>query len=155
MKPGDIIDGKVQGILQRKNTKVGRKATIRSVGTDDIRDRWWYPAPPESLTKEQKKKVLGCVIQQMVLCVFSSHFYEWNGEIFKQEDGGPQGLRSTQPVSRIIMDFWVKEILELQDISRTLHKHKPIMYGELSIQMLIKYVDDCLVALYKMRRGVI
>ena len=48
----------------------------------------------------------------MVLEVFGSHFYEWDGRIYHQSGGGPIGLRSTQPVARLVMDFWVKKVRE-------------------------------------------
>ena len=82
MKTVDIVDAKVQGILPRKLNRQGNKATILSAGTDDVRERWWYPTKPEDLTEDQRKTVMACVIEQMVLAVFSSHFYEWNCQIY-------------------------------------------------------------------------
>ena len=56
--------------------------TIKFVGADDVRDIWWYPVTPEELTTEQRRLVMGCVIELIIKIVFKSHYYEWNGEYY-------------------------------------------------------------------------
>ena len=63
MKPHEIVDAKVQGILPKKLAKDGKNPGIKSVGADDIHKRWWYPVTPNKLTPEQSKLVMGCVVE--------------------------------------------------------------------------------------------
>ena len=56
---------------------------------DEKREHWWYPVDPNKLTKEQQKKVQAGVIQQMVKVIFQTHFYEWEGRLYRQILGGP------------------------------------------------------------------
>ena len=100
-----MIDSGLQGVLLRRLAKRGTNLTVRSYAEDAKRERWWWPTPLKDLTDTQKKMILGCVVQQMMLAMFSNHYYEWNGEIRKQSVGGPIGLRATQPASRLVMDF--------------------------------------------------
>ena len=62
MKPVDIVDAGIQGILPMKLAKARIDPTIKFVGADDVRDIWWYPVTPEELTAEQRKLIMGYVI---------------------------------------------------------------------------------------------
>ena len=107
MSPLDIVENKVAGILPRQLKKQGGPPSILTVESDQSRERWWYPVPPDSLSHEQKQLLLGLVMEQLVRLIFSTHFYEWEGRLYKQVSGGPIGLRATGMVARINMDFWV------------------------------------------------
>ena len=52
------------------------------------------------------------------------------------------------------MDEWVDLVLEKSKITIELHRINPIMYGELDVQMIEKYVDDCFTALNEISPGV-
>ena len=47
------------------------------------------------MTKDEKKKLMGSVVEHLVKLVFNTQFYEWDGKIYRQKYGGPIGLRST------------------------------------------------------------
>ena len=51
------------------------------------------------------------------------------------------------------MDHWAKRIKELEQISQELHRLEPEKFECVVGQLLVKYVDDCLVALKKLRLG--
>ena len=142
MKPVEIVDAGVQRLLPRRLVNRGPPQTIKTEARYDKKERWWSPVSPEKLEDNQKKLVMGCVVQSMITTVFSNHFYEWDGQVFRQQDGGPIGLRATQPVSRIIMDFWAKEMRKIQELTVSPNSINPIQYEELDIKNLLKYVDD-------------
>ena len=80
-------------MIKDKNGKLrkppGSKPTIASVDTDEKRERWRYPTPPESLTDKQKKLIIATILGQMVTVVFYYHYYEFDGDIYHQVAGGP------------------------------------------------------------------
>ena len=81
------------------------------------------------------------------------HFYEWEGEIYRQISGGPIGLRASGVVGCILMDFWVKLIKKKSAESQIQHSKNPEIYESLKIHTLWKYVDDCVCILGKLRLG--
>ena len=113
MTPHDKVDQRLTGVLPRRIHKPGRKAkkpTILTASLDQHEERWWYPISPGSLTEGQRKHLLGCVMEQMTRQVLRTHFYEWEGVIYRQMRGGPIGLRASGPLGRILMDFWALSI---------------------------------------------
>ena len=103
MSPLEVVDAGVQGILPRKKSKYGRKATIKSAQMDESQERWWYPKPPGVLNEPEKRLIMGCVTEQLVKLVFRSHYYVWCNAIFRQQEGCPMGLQSSCPVVRVVM----------------------------------------------------
>ena len=39
------VNARIQGLIPRKISKSGRKPSILSVVTDEVRERWWFPNP--------------------------------------------------------------------------------------------------------------
>ena len=89
----------------------------------------------------------------MVRTTFETHLYECEGRIFHQNDGCPTVLRPSGPISRIVMDFWVKELREIEEKSRELIRLNPVMFEPLEVLLLQKYVDDVMYAGNKFRKG--
>merc|ERR1711954_121906 len=112
MTPIDKVENRVTGILPRQLNRSGGPPSIKTVEVDQQKERWWYPVSPGDLTSEQKQLLLGCVIEQFARLVFSTHFYEWEGQLFRQVAGGPIGLRATGVVAKIIMDHWAEMVMQ-------------------------------------------
>ena len=91
----------------------------------------------------------------MMKCVFTTHIYEFNGQLYKQKEGGPTGLRASGPLSRILMDEWAKRMDELERRSQDLHVINPVLYEPMSVYLKTKYVDDVASAMDKFRKGTI
>ena len=90
----------------------------------------------------------------MFKVTFRKHFYKWDGHVYRQVSGEPIGLQATGPVSRILMDFWPKEILKLAERNMEKAAENPVKYKGLEIHMLNKYVDDCISAMKEIKLGV-
>ena len=101
----------------------------------------------------QKKLLMGCLIEQLVRIVFSTHYYEWDGALYRQVSGGPIGLRASGVVGRILMDHWVNMIHRKAKECQELNAVDPLKYESLDVKALWKYVDDCVSILKKMRLG--
>ena len=110
--PGEIVDNKLQGILPRRVVNKNKPPTIKTVELDQFKERWWYPTKVDKLTEEQKRLLIGCVLEQLTKLVFRTHYYEWEGTLYRQKFGGPIGLRASGPIGRILMDFWANKILK-------------------------------------------
>ena len=89
----------------------------------------------------------------MVKITFETHLFEWNGEIYIQGEGCPAGLRTSGPISRIVMDYWVKEMKLLEEKANTLAKINPVMFSNINVYLLKKYVDDILTAGKEIKLG--
>ena len=103
-----------------------------------VASKWTKPV---KLSPAQKKIVLGCVFQIIILAVFRNHCFQFRGRLYKQSKGGPIGLRLTSLVARIVMDRWA-----------TLTIFKLDMAGA-KIYAFMKYVDDVNVVLRSFSRG--
>ena len=51
------------------------------------------------------------------------------------------------------MDFWVEQVKSLAKKCQDLHTNNPVRFEPLKIHLLLKYVDDCFVALTPMKLG--
>ena len=66
MSPLDKVENKVTGILPRELKKQGAPPSMLIVEVDQTKERWWYPVSPDSLNQDQKKQLLGLVMEQFV-----------------------------------------------------------------------------------------
>ena len=119
----------------------GRRPTILTVDSEDSKERWIWKKHPDSFSPQEKRKLLGKVVEILVKVTFENHFYKWNNNIYRQTRGGPIGLRAAQSLARIIMDFWLQEC-----------KQK-LMSGGIVTKLLDKYVDDVLAVLESLPLG--
>ena len=74
----------------------------------------------------------------MTLTVFSHHYYKWNGQIRLQRKEGPNGLRATQPVLQIVIDFLAESMKELAKKTVCLKIINPVGFETLEIKALVK-----------------
>ena len=74
MSPAEIVDAKIQYMLQRrawKNEKKpgNSKPTIRTADIDDKLNRWWYPKAIKQLNQEEKRLII-------LICYDISGFFD-------------------------------------------------------------------------------
>ena len=131
----------------------GSKPTILTSCVDESKERWRYRKCPSKLTAQEKKRVLGCVVQQMIKVIFSTHVYEFDGTLYLQTKGGPMGLRSSGPLSRLFMDQWAKDMDALEQKTKELFTLNPVEYEPLKTHLRKKYVDDVATAIDEFREG--
>ena len=87
---------------------------------------------------------MAAVLAMMVKATFQTHIYECEGEIYQQIEGCPTGLRPSGPISRLFMDRWVKDLRRVEAESKELQRINPIMFCQMNMKLLKKYVDDVL-----------
>ena len=91
-------------------------------------DRWAFTREPA--TREERKKMLGKVIEEAVKVTFCNHVYTYRNRIYRQKKGGAIGLRLTGVIARIVMDTWASRF------------RKALKEGKVKEFLLEKYVDD-------------
>ena len=147
----DIVDKKLQQVIPKRAKIVnkhgrvqkppGKPPSILSVETD-TKKHWHYPTEVNALSKDQKTEVIAAVVGQMVKVVFNYHYYEFEGQIYHQESGGPTGLTPSGPCSRILLDWVIKEMKGIAEKSVILHVINPVSFSKLEIHLVKKYVND-------------
>ena len=80
LTPKEIVGQKLQQVMPKKLAKGGHKPSIKTVTTDQKKERWHYPTPPEKLDQHQKKALLAAVILKLAQVILEKHVYEWNGD---------------------------------------------------------------------------
>ena len=67
-------------------------------------DQWAFP--DTELEEEIRRKIVATVVEIVTEVMFTSHLYTFGGKIYKQEDGGPTGLRGTCCIACLAMCMW-------------------------------------------------
>ena len=65
-------------------------------------DKQWI-FPNVKLTEVEKRMILAEVMRLVVEVLFKTHCYSFKGSVFRQNDGGPIGLRATCAIARVVM----------------------------------------------------
>ena len=92
-------------------------------------------------------------MEQFVRVIFSTHYYEWEGQLFCQVSGGPIGLRATGMIARVVMDYWAEQIMCRATQCRVMATNTPSKYVPLNVHALWKYVDDCVTVTNRLKLG--
>ena len=103
--------------------------------------RWKWPKPPQKFTEEEKRQILGKLVENAVKMTFNSHFYKWGGKIYQQMKGGPIGLKASGSVAKIAMEIWLREY------------RKRLEKAGFKVWLLQKYVDDVVIVCSMAKRG--
>ena len=90
------------------------------------------------MKREDKKLIMGCITQQLVSLVFGTHYYMWDGTIYKQTEGCPMGVDGSSPIARVVMDEWVRLVRETEEKSKILNTLNPTVYEPLETYLLSK-----------------
>ena len=137
------VDTSLQGVLPRRKNKQGGKASVNSISqmTKEDLNKWWFPKNPETFTPEEKRMIIGCIVEQMVKDVFGSHSYFWDNQIYHQTSGAPMELCSACPISRAMMDHWLGKVKATEDRNNVINLLEPTRYPKIKIHGLSKYVD--------------
>ena len=89
-----------------------------------IWDTWMMP------NKQQKKTMLALMMREMVKTMVTNHVYLHQGQLYRQERGGPIGLSLTQELSRVVLRRYNKQYA--QELTKL--NIKPILHK--------RYADD-------------
>ena len=100
---GEVYTSELDGIVPYRRFKNGTRPGINNVNKNS-KNSWKWPKDPEKYSEEEKKKILGKVVEIAVKCTFETHFYQREGHLYRQKKGGAIGLKATGTISRIAME---------------------------------------------------
>ena len=109
----DINRWRMCDLIPRRRHTQGGRPKIGACKVKDAEEKWIWMKQPDSYTKEERLKVIAKMIQIMVQTTFKSHFYQWGGAIYKQEKGGPIGLRASGTVAKCAMEDSINKFEKL------------------------------------------
>ena len=136
-----VIRQNLQDIIPRRRARSGKKPTLRTVETDDKKERWKFQKPMKKYTDADKARVREALMKEVIKITFQNHYYRWDGRIFLQREGGPIGLRATGSCAKLIMDDWLEKFRSKLEINN------------IEVFLLTKYVDDMLILCKSVKLG--
>ena len=126
---------------RRHNKGVKPGVTGQGPAGPSTNDEIQWVFPTVELTGWEKKKILSEVLRLGVEMMFSTHCYRFGGNVFRQTEEGPIGLRSTCAVARVVMARWdIKFKNRLKEIN-------------IKSELDGRYVDDGRLVIYAIRAG--
>ena len=69
---------------RRKNNGKNPRGTPPTVFIDEKEERWLWQRQPNKYSEEDKRKILGEVVESVITASFSNHFYKWNNKVKRQ-----------------------------------------------------------------------
>jgi hypothetical protein len=92
-------------------------------------------------TKQEERLITAKVLEVAVRMILRHHIYKFGNKFYRQRTGGPMGLKLMGIVARIVMDIW----------ARTLQTK--LAESLITLEMLVKYVDDINLATRPIPKG--
>ena len=92
-------------------------------------ERFLYPNI--ELTNEEEVNMFATALEIAVKFMFQHHVYTFGGDIYRQSDSGPIGLRVTMAVARLVMGQWGEKM------------RKVMTDADIKIYLDALFVDDC------------
>jgi hypothetical protein len=135
----------VTDVIPQKRGKTNTRPGITSlavVGTDKERreSMCWLP-PVRKPTTAELRKLVGIMVETVLLTVMNNHFYQFGDRIRRQLFGGAIGLRSTGVVAKYVMKFFDRLFLQKLD------------NAGVRMELYKRYVDDLDVCCRQMELG--
>ena len=122
----------IRNLLPVRVTKPGTKPTMKSkwVNSKEILadNDWIYPQVQP--TERQRRQVIGMVAEIGTRVVFENFCYQFGGESFHQQGGGPIGARVTMCAAKMVMQNWSRKYMKI------------LLKAGLRVPLLKGYVDD-------------
>ena len=137
-----LTEAGIEEVCPRRATNRGRPPTVQSLRHERFEARhanWTSPA--REPTDTEKRKMIVTALRILMTIVMSNHDYSFNGNIRKQQCGGPIGLDLTGSIAQIYMIWWDRELL------RRLSSHG------IDPEMDKRYVDDVTWVMRPVERG--
>ena len=120
----------------RRPGVTGKDAMGAEVGSEE---QWRFPDVP--MSEEDKKKVVATVIMVATEVLFTNHLYSFGGDVFRQVEGGPIGLRATCAVARLVMCLWDRRWKEC------------LARSGINLGLYARYMDDGRAVLHSIMPG--
>ena len=129
-----IVGGK--GYLRRiglgkyEPTWTGKREDLIALGGEKTQSEGAWRDKIIPIPEAVGKKIMGYVLEVAVLVAMNTHLYEFNGQVYLQQVGGPIGMRFTACLAAVLMKLWDAAWLGSMEKEG------------LDIDLYMRYVDD-------------
>ena len=134
---------KIKKEVEKDNEKVTRnEMVVGKVNQEkNIKEDDKFEPPSRKPNKNEERRMLGKVIEMLIIAGMTNHVYRFNNQIRIQVNGGPTGLSLTGQVADCFMIDWDAKYL------KTLEKYGivPALYS--------RFKDDILLATKRLKNG--
>ena len=129
--PTQLQDLGIQKYCPTRRSKRGRPPNMTGSAPKphDERFKPWNDAE-EKPGKDVTKKMIAEALSIGVHFTMKNHLYNFNGEMRRQEKGGPIGLALTGDVAQILMAWWDRQLIQKLETK------------EMKVLLYLRYVDD-------------
>ena len=132
-------------VVPKRVFKMGKHPVPSTLELNTRRDESLVPSKfrpiREDLSEQEKKSLLGKVVEVGVLQVLRNHAYRWKGDVWLQTLGVPTGLRVSGIIGRVCMDHWRGKMMNL------------MIMNNMKSYLCEKYVDDAEVVVENVEAG--
>ena len=139
--PTQLLALGIQRYCPTRKNRRGRPPNITGSAPKPEKERFKpWNKPEEEPDGAATKKMIAVALSVGVNFTMKNHLYSFNGEMRRQEKGGPIGLALTGDVAQILMAWWDKQLiarLEARGMKMLLYK---------------RYVDDIVLVVRNMVR---
>ena len=142
----EVDDEGLTHVVHKRKTKNGRRPgiTCKAISGGPVereKDGSWV-APSRFPTSRQKRRMVACVIKNVIILVMKNQFYSFNNQIFRQEFGAGIGNQASEKLGKLLMKrFDRKFLLKLNKL-------------KIEVELFKRYVDDVTTALTGLEPGV-
>ena len=121
-------------ILPTRRGKRGARPGPKGEGPQgkEIGDQEQWVFPKVILTEDEKREIVATIISIATNALFENHFYHFGGEMKRQRDGGPIGLRGTCSIARLVL---VMQVFDKK-------WRKRVEEAGLRLFLVLRYMDD-------------
>ena len=99
---------KLRRVLPWRRKHHGTRPGVRGEGPRGpiVGDQEQWVFPRVTLTPEDKLEIVGTVLSIATTSMFHHHYYSFGGKMYRQDGGGPIGLRGTCAIARLMMQIF-------------------------------------------------
>ena len=91
------------GCLPKRKCTKGNPRSLIAPSNRNM-DKWDFSS--STITQDDKAKMLGLLVQIMVLLLTTTTCYKFGGKVYRQKNGLGIGLRGSAALARLVMCCW-------------------------------------------------
>ena len=136
----------LQNVVHRRKKKTGVRPglTCKAVAGGPVErekdDSWLLPRRRPAV--RQKRRIIACMIKEVIRLVMHKHFYSFNNQLFRQTKGAGIGNTASEKLGKLLLKRFDRKFLKILKKCRV----ELDLYG--------RFVDDNLTALASLDPGV-
>ena len=108
----EINQCSLEDVVPVRRYRTGARPQVENV-SDSSPGSWRWYRDPSHYSREDRRRLLGKLVEVAVRTTFETHFYQWGGRIYRQGRGGAIGLKATGSVAKVAIEDWIQRLHQL------------------------------------------